>query len=480
MKPLQTIGSEQRWARLRFAVVGPLLATPRPKGELREALARLAETTWVDPQSGQPVRFAVSTIERWYYAAKAANDPVRRRARQRRRDRGRQPSVGAALAAALDAQHRAHPSWSYQLHRDNLLARAEQEPTLGQVPSYPSVRRYMVAHGLIKRRRLPPGARTGELVALEQRQAREVRSYEAEYVNGLWHLDFHHASRKILSASGQWVRPIVLAILDDCSRLICHAQWYLDETARSLVHGLVQAFLKRGLPRCLLSDNGGAMIAAETAQGLARLSIVQQTTLPYSPHQNGKQEVFWGQVEGRLFAMLEGEANLTLELLNRATQAWVEMEYHRGVHSITGMAPLRRFLDGKSVARPCPGIEDLRVAFTQAVTRRQRTSDGTISLDGRRYEIPARLRHVPTIQIRYSSWDKTHVFLLDEDTGAILDRIVPLDRIQNAAGVRRPIHPAPPTAAPSHSEGIAPLLRRLMADYAATGLPPAYLPEEDS
>ena len=28
--------------------------------------------------------------------------------------------------------------------------------------------------------------------------------------------------------------------------------------------------------------------------------------------------------------------------------------------------------------------------------------------------------------------------------------------------------------------GIAPLLRKLMAEYAATGLPPAYIPKEES
>ena len=41
--------------------------------------------------------------------------------------------------------------------------------------------------------------------------------------------------------------------------------------------------------------------------------------LPYSPQQNGKQENFWTRVEGRLMPMLEGEPELTLELLNRAT-----------------------------------------------------------------------------------------------------------------------------------------------------------------
>jgi transposase InsO family protein len=58
------------------------------------------------------------------------------------------------------------------------------------------------------------------------------------------------------------------------------------------------------------------------------LGIVHQTTLPYSPYQNAKQESFWGRIEGRLMAMLEGDAGLTLDALNLATQAWVEQEYH--------------------------------------------------------------------------------------------------------------------------------------------------------
>ena len=87
--------------------------------------------------------------------------------------------------------------------------------------------------------------------------------------------------------------------------------------------------MKRGLPRALMTDNGAAMLAEETVTGLAALGIVHQTTLPYSPYQNAKQESFWGRIEGRLMAMLEGEQSLTLDLLNQATQAWVEQEYHR-------------------------------------------------------------------------------------------------------------------------------------------------------
>jgi putative transposase len=111
-----------------------------------------------------------------------------------------------------------------------------------------------------------------------------VRSYESEYVNGLWHLDFHEGSSKIVTPKGELVKPRLLGIMDDRSRLACHLQWYLDETVEDLIHGLCQAFLKRGLPRSLLTDNSLAMIAAETKQGLQRLGILHETTLPHSPY----------------------------------------------------------------------------------------------------------------------------------------------------------------------------------------------------
>jgi hypothetical protein len=42
----------------------------------------------------------------------------------------------------------------------------------------------------------------------------------------------------------------------------------------------------------------------------------------------------------------------------------------------------------------------LRAAFRMAVSRKQRHSDGTLSLEGRRFEIPARYRHLERVSIR--------------------------------------------------------------------------------
>jgi len=472
--------SQERWAHLRFAVVGGLLASPPAAGELRAELVRLANIAWRHPTTGEMVHFSVSTIERWYYAARSANNPVTVLERKLREDSGRFLAVTEKLAQAVRRQHQEHPTWSYKLHLDNLAVRIECDPDLGASPSYATLHRFMIANGLLRQRRKPRPERAGEVRAREHAATREVRSYESEYVSGLWHLDFHHGSRKVLLSTGVWVGPILLAILDDRSRLICHAQWYLDETAASLVHGLTQAFMKRGLPRALLTDNGSAMMARETTEGLARLSVVHQTTLPYSPYQNGKQESFWNPVEGRLLPMLEGENDLTLALLNEATQAWVELDYHHQVHSETGQAPLTRWLDGPSVARECPAAEQLRLAFTAHTTRSQRRSDGTVTLDGVRFEIPARFRHLSKLSLRYAGWDLTHVWLVDERTGAVLTRIFPLDKNRNADGLRGVITPAAPTPSPQEPAGVAPLLRKLMTDYAATGLPPAYIPKEES
>jgi putative transposase len=275
------------WARFRFSVVGSLLSSPPARGALQTAIRSLAAKTWSHPVTGCYVRVAAGTIARWYYTARRQrDDPVGALRRAVRKDRGK-ISLAAPLAERLRLQYGDHPHWSYQLHYDNLAALVKADPSLGRLPSYSTVKRYMLAHGLVKKPRIFLHERPGEARAERRRQTREVRSYEATHVGALWHLDFHHGSKKVLSPGGQWQRPIALAILDDHSRLCCHVQWYLSETAEDLVHGLSQAIQKRGLPRALLTDNGSAMVAEEVAEGLLRLGIVHERTLPYSPYQKG-------------------------------------------------------------------------------------------------------------------------------------------------------------------------------------------------
>jgi putative transposase len=199
------------WARFRFSVVGSLLSSPPARGALKTAIGSLAAKTWSHPVTGRDVRLSAVTIERWYYTARRSHDdPVGVLRRAVRKDRGK-VSLAAPVAERLILQYRGHPDWSYQLHYDNLAALVKADPTLGPRPSYSTVKRYMQAHGLVKMPRLRLSERPGMARAEMRRQTREIRSYEAEYVGALWHLDFHHGSLKVLTHGGQWLRPIALS-----------------------------------------------------------------------------------------------------------------------------------------------------------------------------------------------------------------------------------------------------------------------------
>ena len=115
--------------------------------------------------------------------------------------------------------------------------------------------------------------------------------------------------------------------------------------------------------------------------------------------------------------------------------------------------------------------------------RRQRQSDGTISLDGVRFEIPSRYRHFQDVVVRYPRWDLTLVDMVDPREGKILSRLFPLDRRANGDGRRAVIDPRSDELSATEASSAAelpPLLKQILAEYSATGLPPAYLPKTPS
>jgi hypothetical protein len=385
-----------------------------------------------------------------------------------RKDAGRSRAISAELSTAMRAQYVAHPTWSYLLHYENLETLVEKSAELGPLPSYSTVRRYMKRQGWVRQKR-----RTDHHV---HHSRREVRSFEMADAHALWHLDFHHCSRQVLLRDGSFVKPKLLAVLDDHSRVCCHAQWYLEEGVEQLVHALCQAFMKRGLPRSLMMDNGSAMKAAECCEGLGRLGIHQVFTLRESPHQNGKQEKFFDPVEGKLVAMLEGVRHLDLDLLNRSTSAWVELDYHRSHHEGIDATPLERVRAARSQARVCPSVEYLRDAFREELSRKQRRGDGTISVHGVRFEVPARFRHIENVRVRVARWDLRHITMVDPRHGTSLAELRPLDKRRNADGHRKPVDPAAIIEEPPQESGIAPRLEHLLEIAERSGLPAPYLP----
>lgn len=263
----------------------------------------------------------------------------------------------------------------------------------------------------------------------------------------------------------------------------------MSETCEDLVHGFIQAIQKRGISRALLTDNGSAMMAEEFTAGLKKLGIFHETTLPYSPYQNGKQESFWSQLEGRFLAMLELKKSLTLKELNDYTQAWIEIGYNRKKHSETKETPLERFIGGKDISRESLTIEELRQAFRKEVWRKQRRSDGTVVVEGIRYEVPSLYGHLEKLRIQYARWDLGLVHLVDTVSGKNLTALYPLNVYENACSSRR--RKRLPEGMDEDlkviedklrerisSDEIPAILQNMIDEYAETGIPPAYLPQD--
>ena len=143
LKTIADPPERDRWARLRFSIVGPLMAAPPAPGQLNGAFRALAAKTWRHPVSGLDMRFGASTIERWYYRARRAADPEAALKDGLRGDEGGFPSLTPEAIAALTIQYREHPDWTAQLHLDNLrvACKASDSP----VASYATVRRYLRA-----------------------------------------------------------------------------------------------------------------------------------------------------------------------------------------------------------------------------------------------------------------------------------------------------------------------------------------------
>jgi putative transposase len=405
----------------RYVVLEPLLTSPPAPGELAARLREISSKSHVQRWDQRSIKISVRTLERWYAACKNAQLPTQELQPKVRLDRKQTRVVSQAQKKWLAEYNRKFPSWSVRLLYDNMDA----ANLTTKIPSYSTILRYFKSQGFF-----------AKSTRSKHHNAKDIRSYEVEFVGQLWHMDFHLGSRVVLRESGEFKQPICMAIIDDKSRLVCHVQWFLNETAEVLVHGLCQAIAKRGMPATFYTDNGSAMKAYELITGLEVLAIKKENTLPYAAYQNGKQESFWKPLEGRLLKMLPRDKRLTLEVLNAATQAWVEQDYHMTVHSETKETPLNRFINEKCVLRQSPSFEDLKKCFRMRVKRAVRKTDGTLTLDGIRFQLPRCYVHLDEVQLRYARWDLGEAEILCPDSLKPLSVIFPLDKLTNSLAHR--------------------------------------------
>jgi len=361
-----TEDEKKQVAAFRFGVICDLVnGIQLASGEQEQLIRDKCARKWQIPFSNK-TRVSRSTILRWMRVYKNSNGRLEALYPAARSDRGKSRALDQDTALALIQLRRELPKATINQLIEKMHRRRLVVPRTKLSPS--TVYRLLRRHDLTGPAAIAPVDR---------------RKFEAELPNDLWQSDVMHGCQ--IRVDGKNRKSYLIAIIDDHSRLITHAQFYLSENLACYLGCLERALSKRGLPRKLYVDNGPAFRSRHLEHVTASLGIALIHAKPYQPQGKGKIERFFRTVRNDFMFSFKGR---TLIELNAAFEVWLNRIYHQRQHGGTGQTPFARFTDNLGCLRAAP--DDLTDHFRQRV-RRKVAKDRTITLDGQLFEAPVAL-----------------------------------------------------------------------------------------
>lgn len=351
-------------ALFRFGVISDLVCSRLEPGEMAERIRDKSKQRWQIPRSGR-TRIAESTIRRWVSLFTNNGNEVGSLYPHHRSDRGRSRRVDEETILSLVKLRKEMPGVPVIKLLDELVKRELTPP--GMNISLTTAYRILKQEGL-----------SGKSSAIKE----DRRRYEAQYPNDIWQSDVMHGPK--VETPEKKRKSYLIGFLDDHSRLLPHAQFYLSERLDSWLDGFRQALLTRGVPRKLYVDNGAVFRSRHLERICASLGIALIHTPPYTPQGRGKIERFFRTVRSQ-FLPFHPSGNL--QDINNDLHLWIREEYHQRIHSSTGQSPLSRFGDHIELVRAPP--KDLEDHFRKEIRRRV-TRDRTVSINNRLFEAPTK------------------------------------------------------------------------------------------
>jgi hypothetical protein len=230
-----------------------------------------------------------------------------------------------------------------------------------------------------------------------------ARRFQKEHRNQLWMSDIKYGPF-VPGENGRKKQIYLVVWIDDATRYIVSAGFYLDQTVDALEDSLHRAVQKSGVPDKIFVDNGCQYKSKWLSQTCAKLGIRLLTARPYHPESKGLVERFNRTVEKFIseaaLAKLSGVAEY-----NELLRVWLDEYYHKNSHSsLGGVSPAAAFgTDTRPLKFVC--AEQLRDAFLHTEMRKV-DKVGCVSFSGHLYEVG--LAHIGRkIEIRFDpSWSE--------------------------------------------------------------------------
>ncbi|MCP4160817.1 MAG: transposase family protein [Deltaproteobacteria bacterium] len=365
-------------ATFRFGVIADFVVGQSLSYGLRSKLIKnKASKKYLIPHS-ENTRISESTIKKWVLDYRRAGNRIEGLMPQDRKDKGVYKSLDLSIQMAIKEIKKEKPD----LTGVALVEELKHRKYIGVTESL----NLSVLYRFLKEHNLKRPSRFNI----------DRRAFEVSAPNEMWQSDIMHGP--YIKVGNKKKKTYLIAILDDHSRLITHAEFYFSEKLIDFKDALKKAIETRGLPQKLYIDNGSCYRALNVEQIAAILGIGIIHTPPYVPQGRGKIERWFRYV--RESFLVKHDSFNSLEEINESFSDWL-CDYQKKIHSTTKQTPLARYKQNMKCVRPAPRnlIDYFRLIKFRTV-RKERT----IQLNGNFYEVSVELIDLK-VEARYHQED---------------------------------------------------------------------------
>jgi transposase InsO family protein len=251
----------------------------------------------------------------------------------------------------------------------------------------------------------------------------QMLRFSQEHINQLWMTDVMYGP---YVGTKKKKATYLLAYIDDASRLITHAEFYLSQDIVTLRNSFKEAVLRRGLPSIIYTDNGKIYRSQSFEYLCANLGVTLLSHGVGLAHQKGKIERFFRTVRLRFLSVLKSGDLASIETLNGKFMVWLENDYQKRPHEgISGETPLGFFLGQAERIELVTDLAEFNKKLLITVKRTVK-KDATISFEGNLYETEMFLAG-ERLNVKYDPDTKSQInelFLYRDDTPVGTARLV--------------------------------------------------------
>jgi transposase InsO family protein len=361
-------------ALFKYGIIAKII-NETGKGQ-RKYFKKMSKKEFEVPHLGKK-RFKPDTFKSWLRQYRNAGfDALRPKIRT---DKGSSRKIDGHLKDSIDHMIQDYPFLSpagiYRL----LISGGEMEP---EFVSEGTLRKYIKDNKLL----------TKNIETIPRKK------FEKEHINELWISDCMHGPYIIHDNKKR--RIYLISIIDDCSRVIVGARFFLHESSFNLQILIKEALLSFGVPDVLYTDNGSIFVTANLQLACARLGIALVHSKPYDSPSRGKKERWYRTIRQKFLPLVDLSQIECIEDINMHFLRWLDKEYQKSYHHGINTRPMDKWMDDiKHTKIKRVSAQELDLAFLITINRRVK-NDSTISVNSILYEVPPSFIG-KTIQIRY-------------------------------------------------------------------------------